>query len=117
MCVQHVSQLQQAVYTAGVVLPKPIACCRYFHRNLNPKKLIEVGFSRLASRMTMARTIRLYKVADTPIHTGLRPMELSDAPSSSNFVCGIPEYTIMQLLACRYCYARQSTIAVTIVAH
>lgn len=32
----------QAVYTAGVVLPTPLACCRYFHRSLNPKKLIEV---------------------------------------------------------------------------
>ncbi|CAN0458476.1 unnamed protein product, partial [Laminaria digitata] len=32
----------QAVYTAGVVLPTPLACCRYYHRSLNPKKLIEV---------------------------------------------------------------------------
>lgn len=33
----------QAVYTAGVVLPKPIATCRYWHRSLNPKKLIQVN--------------------------------------------------------------------------
>ncbi len=32
----------QAAYTAGVVLPKPVARCRYWHRSLNPKKLIEV---------------------------------------------------------------------------
>ena len=32
----------QAVYTAGVVLPKPVGKCRYHHRSLNPKKLIEV---------------------------------------------------------------------------
>eukprot|EP00752_Nemacystus_decipiens_P018438 g16529.t1 len=54
----------QAVYTAGVVLPTPLACCRYYHRSLNPKKLIEVGFSRLANRMTMARTMKLYKLPD-----------------------------------------------------
>lgn len=30
----------QAVYTAGIVLPKPIAKCRYYHRSLNVKKLI-----------------------------------------------------------------------------
>ena len=30
------------MYTAGVVLPTPLACCRYYHRSLNPKKLIEV---------------------------------------------------------------------------
>lgn len=33
----------QAVYTAGVVLPKPVSTCRYWHRSLNPKKLIEVS--------------------------------------------------------------------------
>lgn len=33
----------QAAYTAGVVLPKPVATCRYWHRSLNPKKLIEVS--------------------------------------------------------------------------
>lgn len=32
----------QAVYTAGVVLPKPVTTCRYWHRSLNPKKLIDV---------------------------------------------------------------------------
>lgn len=32
----------QAVYTAGVVLPKPICQTRYWHRSLNPKKLIQV---------------------------------------------------------------------------
>ncbi len=38
----------QAAYTAGVLLPKPVATCRYYHRSLNPKKLIDVGFSRLS---------------------------------------------------------------------
>jgi glycylpeptide N-tetradecanoyltransferase len=38
----------QAAYTAGVVLPKPMATTQYWHRSLNPKKLISVGFSRLA---------------------------------------------------------------------
>ena len=38
----------QAAYTAGVLIPKPIGTCRYWHRSLHPKKLIDVGFSRLA---------------------------------------------------------------------
>ena len=37
---------------------------RYFHRLLNPKKLINIGFTRLAPRMNMARTIKLYKLPD-----------------------------------------------------
>jgi len=56
----------QAVYTAGVVLPVPVASARYFHRSLNPKKLVNVGFSRISPRMTMARMQKLYKVAKEP---------------------------------------------------
>lgn len=33
----------QAVYTAGIVLPKPVSTCRYWHRSLNPRKLIDVN--------------------------------------------------------------------------
>ena len=56
----------QAVYTAGIVLPKPVASCRYYHRLLKPKKLVEIGFTRLAPRMNMARMVRLYQVPDAP---------------------------------------------------
>lgn len=70
----------QAVYTAGVVLPRPVSECRYYHRSLNPKKLIEVGFSHLGPRMTMARTIKLYKVPDKPQLPGMREMKQSDVP-------------------------------------
>jgi glycylpeptide N-tetradecanoyltransferase len=45
----------QAVYTAGVVLPRPVASTRYWHRSIDPRKLIDVGFSRLPQRTTMAR--------------------------------------------------------------
>jgi glycylpeptide N-tetradecanoyltransferase len=58
----------QAVYTAGVVLPVPVASARYYHRSLNPKKLVRVGFSRLNPRMTMARMVKLYKVDTQPRH-------------------------------------------------
>jgi len=69
----------QAVYTAGVVLPRPVSECRYYHRSLNPKKLIDVGFSHLGPRMTMARTIKLYKVPDQCQVSGMRKMEPKDS--------------------------------------
>lgn len=47
----------------GVVLPTPVAECRYWHRSLNPKKLVEVGFSGLGQRMTISRSIKLYKAS------------------------------------------------------
>lgn len=77
----HLENIWQAAYTAGVVLPTPITTCQYWHRTLNPKKLIEVGFSRLGPRMTMSRTIKLYKLPDSPITPGFRKMELHDVPA------------------------------------
>jgi glycylpeptide N-tetradecanoyltransferase len=70
----------QAAYTAGVVLPKPVATCQYWHRSLNPKKLIDIGFSRLQARMTMARTIKLYKLSEEAATAGIRPMRQADVP-------------------------------------
>ncbi|KAG6769953.1 hypothetical protein POTOM_025620 [Populus tomentosa] len=77
----HLENIWQAAYTAGVVLPTPITTCQYWHRSLNPKKLIDVGFSRLGARMTMSRTIKLYKLPDSPATPGFRNMELRDVPA------------------------------------
>ncbi|KAG0454718.1 hypothetical protein HPP92_023668 [Vanilla planifolia] len=77
----HLENMWQAAYTAGVVLPTPVATCQYWHRSLNPKKLIDVGFSRLGARMTMSRTIRLYKLPASPATPGFRKMELRDVPA------------------------------------
>ena len=69
----------QASYTAGVIIPTPLATCRYFHRSLNPKKLIEVGFSKLGKRMTLSRTIKLHKLPASPATPGLRRMRREDS--------------------------------------
>ncbi|XP_047325774.1 glycylpeptide N-tetradecanoyltransferase 1 [Impatiens glandulifera] len=77
----HLENIWQAAYTAGVVLPTPISTCQYWHRSLNPKKLIDVGFSRLGPRMTMSRTIKLYKLPESTVTPGFRKMELHDVPA------------------------------------
>jgi hypothetical protein len=46
----NLKDIWQAAYTAGVLLPKPVATCQYWHRSLNPKKLISINFSRLQVR-------------------------------------------------------------------
>mmetsp|Transcript_14716 Transcript_14716/g.16848 ORF Transcript_14716/g.16848 Transcript_14716/m.16848 type:complete len:435 (+) Transcript_14716:154-1458(+) len=71
----------QAVYTAGVVLPGSVASVRYNHRSLNPKKLVSVGFSRLAPRMTMARLQKLYKLPNETSTPTLRVMTEDDVPA------------------------------------
>ncbi|XP_044462098.1 glycylpeptide N-tetradecanoyltransferase 1 [Mangifera indica] len=82
----HLENIWQAAYTAGVVLPTPITTCQYWHRSLNPKKLIDVGFSRLGARMTMSRTIKLYKLPDSPVTPGFRKMELCDVPAVTRLI-------------------------------
>ena len=42
-------------------------CFRYWHRSLNPKKLIEVKFSHLKQNMTMQRTIKLYRLPEVRV--------------------------------------------------
>ncbi|KAF9962053.1 glycylpeptide N-tetradecanoyltransferase [Modicella reniformis] len=82
----HLEGIFQAVYTAGVVLPKPVSTCRYFHRSLNPKKLVEVGFSRLARTTTMARLVKQYKLSAETTTPGLRPMEEKDVGAVTQLI-------------------------------
>lgn len=78
----NVHGIFQAVYTAGVVLPKPIATCRYWHRSLNPKKLIETRFSHLTRNMTLQRTIKLFKLPQEPKCGFLRPLSKATVPGA-----------------------------------
>ncbi|KAI2810076.1 hypothetical protein RDWZM_002853 [Blomia tropicalis] len=71
----NLNGIWQALYTAGVYIPKPISTCRYYHRSLNPKKLIDVGFSSLTRNMNMSRTVKLYRLPETTLIEGLRPLD------------------------------------------
>ncbi|MCJ1467705.1 glycylpeptide N-tetradecanoyltransferase [Pseudocyphellaria aurata] len=68
----------QAIYTGGIVLPKPVSSCRYFHRSLDWLKLYEVGFSPLPSNSTKARQITKYHLPGSTSTAGLRPMQTKD---------------------------------------
>lgn len=78
----NLEDIWQAVYTAGAVLPSPVSTSRYYHRSLNPKKLVEVGFSRIAPRMTMARTVKLNALKAQPSTPGIREMREADVPAA-----------------------------------
>ena len=43
----NTKSIWQAVYTAGVLVHKYIAKATYYHRSLNAKKLVEIGFNTL----------------------------------------------------------------------
>jgi len=74
----HLRDMWQAIYTAGRFLPTPIVQAKYYHRSLNPKKLIEVKFSSLPKNSTMSRTIKLYKLPEEPLIPGIRLMKKKD---------------------------------------
>jgi glycylpeptide N-tetradecanoyltransferase len=70
----------QAVYTAGVVLPRPVGKCTYYHRSINVKKLIEVKFSHLPATKTMQSHIKSLKLPQKLKCPTLRPMAEADVP-------------------------------------
>lgn len=69
------------MYTAGIVLPTPLCQARYYHRSLNPVKLVEIGFTRFGKNLNKARAQKLYKLPVAPQISGLREMAVNDVPS------------------------------------
>lgn len=82
----HKLGIWQAVYTAGVVLPKPITSCRYYHRTLDWQKLHDVGFTGLPARSTKARQITKFKLPAEPHVKGVRPMTDKDVAGVGNLL-------------------------------
>uniref|UniRef100_A0A6Q2YMN4 Glycylpeptide N-tetradecanoyltransferase n=1 Tax=Esox lucius TaxID=8010 RepID=A0A6Q2YMN4_ESOLU len=70
----------QAVFTANGVLTRPVATCRYWHRPLNIRKLIDVNFplSTLTGNMTLQRALKLNRLPEAPKTAGLRAMTRDD---------------------------------------
>ena len=74
----HNQNIWQAVYTAGVLLPKPISKCTYYHRNINVQKLLDVKFTYLNPKLNISRAKIIYKIAKTTTIDNVREMKKSD---------------------------------------
>ena len=68
----------QAIYTSGKTLPTPFCRATYYHRSLDPKKLIEIKFSALQQGQTLAMVKKLYAVPEELTLPELRPMNKND---------------------------------------
>lgn len=68
----------QALYTAGVVLPSPVSVCRYAHRPLNWSKLHDVGFSLLPPGQTPESMDKRYELPSKTRMNGWRAMTRDD---------------------------------------
>ncbi|KAI9500146.1 glycylpeptide N-tetradecanoyltransferase [Coemansia spiralis] len=74
----HLVGIFQALYTAGRLLPKPVATCRYYHRSLNPKKLVDIGFSAPVDGAKLARLTAKMRLPSATSVPGLRAMRKGD---------------------------------------
>ncbi|CCE28811.1 probable NMT1-N-myristoyltransferase [Claviceps purpurea 20.1] len=76
--VSNLDSVWQGLYTAGVVLPRPVSTCRYYHRALNWPKLHSCGFSPLPAGSKPQYQIRKYALPEEAATKGLRPMQEQD---------------------------------------
>lgn len=76
--VSNLEGVWQGLYTAGVVLPRPISTCRYYHRPLDWQKLWECGFSYLPPGSKPQYQVHKYALPTKTATKGLREMEVKD---------------------------------------
>lgn len=76
--ISNLDGVWQGIHTAGIVLPRPVSTCRYYHRALNWTKLYECGFSPLPAGSKPAYQVRKYALPEGTSTKGLRPMEERD---------------------------------------
>lgn len=76
----NLCNIWQAVYTAGVNIPTPVTVAKYWHRSLNPRKLIDVGFTSLNARQTIQRLQKLLQLPEQVETPGWRPLRAEDMP-------------------------------------
>lgn len=76
--ISNLDGIWQGLYTAGIVLPKPVSTCRYFHRSINWQKLNDCGFSPLPAGSKPAYQIRKYALPENTSTKGLRAMTEKD---------------------------------------
>lgn len=74
----NLKEVWQGIYTAGIVLPKPVSTCRYYHRAINWQKLFEVGFSPCPPNSKPQYQVRKYSLPDQTSTKGLREMQKKD---------------------------------------
>ena len=79
----NITNVWQAIYTAGATLPTPFGTATYWHRNLNPQKTVDVGFAYRPPDQTQAKFNQKHKLPTNTYLEGVRPMIAADVPQVS----------------------------------
>lgn len=74
----NLDNIWQAVFTAGINIISPITYGTYYHRSINIKKLLDVGFTILGERETITRLTKLLKLPEKITTPGWRPIQIKD---------------------------------------
>lgn len=77
---------QGAIHTSSLDLPHVVSRAVYYHRPLNVKKLLNVGFCHRHGKLTAKGTIKYYQFRQEMVNTNLRPMEEKDVPEVLQFL-------------------------------
>ncbi|KAI9159340.1 glycylpeptide N-tetradecanoyltransferase [Blastocladiella emersonii ATCC 22665] len=85
----HLEGIFQAIYTAGAELPGAVASPRYWHRSLNPQKLLDTGFSHPPRDKSLADYVKHLEVLPEWRSPKLRPMTRDDVP---HVAAGLEKY-------------------------
>jgi len=70
----NLSGVWQAVYTAGVTIPRPVSVARYWHRTLNVKKLSDIDFAPIPHDVSVSAVTKSLRLPGSP-QLGMKPME------------------------------------------
>ena len=65
-------------------MPTPFGTAQYWHRNLNPKKLVDAKFSFKPNNQQMSAFVKVHKLPKETATEGLRRMNESDIPKVKN---------------------------------
>ena len=76
----NITNIWQAIYTAGITIPTPFTGATYWHRGINIKKLVDVRFLGVPSGTTMAKYIKNNALPQNVSNQKMRPMEEKDVP-------------------------------------
>lgn len=74
----NLKNIWQGVYSTYAYLPKPFSKCEYYYRNINLKKLIDVGYTSLPSKVPLGKAIKNHELPDKLQISGFRKMNEKD---------------------------------------
>eukprot|EP00796_Vickermania_ingenoplastis_P013398 gene13398-9221_t len=89
----NLHNIWQAVYTAGIDLPTPFTVAPYYHRGLNPGKLVDTHFSSIPTKLRKLRNpaaayAKSLTLPRTLATKNLRPMKEEDIPGLTKLLAG-----------------------------